>query len=69
MPELAMALTHGEVARLTGRALSERHLYTRLAIAEKLKPEAKSFARAYRISARQLSGIVRLPPCGRLARS
>jgi ParB-like chromosome segregation protein Spo0J len=60
-PELAFALTQREVARLTGRSLSERHIYTHLAIAERLKPQAKALARAYRIGLRPLSGITRLP--------
>jgi ParB-like chromosome segregation protein Spo0J len=59
--EMALALTQREVARLTGRAFSDRHLYTHLAIAERLKPQAKALARAYGIGVRPLSGIVRLP--------
>jgi ParB-like chromosome segregation protein Spo0J len=60
-PEFALLLTQREVLRVTGRAISERHLYTHLAIADRLKPKAKALARAYQITARQLAGIVRLP--------
>lgn len=60
-PEMAFVLTQREVMRLTGRSISERHLYSYLAVAERLKPQAKALARAYNIGLRPLTGIVRLP--------
>lgn len=59
--EMAFAMTQREVARLTGRSLNERQLYAYLAVAERLKPQAKALARAYNINLRPLMGITRLP--------
>jgi hypothetical protein len=65
--ELVMRLTQRELTPLMSRSLHPRQIYSYLAVAERLCPEAKALARAHSLSLRQLVGLIRCAQADQVA--
>lgn len=65
--ELVMRLTQHQLTPLMSRSLHPRQIYSYLAVADRLFPEAKALARAHSLSLRQLVGLSRYAQADQVA--